>query len=159
MCKYKAKYPFSPRHISLIFFGRFCALNFSVLRLTHRDCTLRAELDFRSIVTYLSIKNMKVREIYADMSGTLGADCIGYSTVMKYLREKVSRSQCLRRISSRKLKRKISLMKQFLGAFEECPFSSLRQIAKRILIPMSTVRYRLVNSLGYRIRTIRWVPH
>jgi hypothetical protein len=26
-----------------------------------------------------------------------------------------------------------------LGALGECPFSSLRQIAKRILIPMSTV--------------------
>jgi hypothetical protein len=28
-----------------------------------------------------------------------------------------------------------------LGALEECPFSSLSQIAKRIFIPMSTVRY------------------
>jgi hypothetical protein len=30
---------------------------------------------------------MYVREIYADMNGTLGADCIGYSTVAKYLRK------------------------------------------------------------------------
>jgi hypothetical protein len=36
--------------------------------------------------------------------------------------------------------------------------SSLRQIAKRILIPMSMARYHLVNSLGFRIRSIRWVP-
>jgi hypothetical protein len=42
-----------------------------------------------------------------------------------------------------------------LGALKECPFSSLHQIAKRILIPMSTVRHHLVNSLGYRIRKIR----
>jgi hypothetical protein len=42
-----------------------------------------------------------------------------------------------------------------LGVLEECPFSSLRQIEKRILIPMSTVRYYLLNSLGYRIRNIR----
>jgi hypothetical protein len=28
-----------------------------------------------------------------------------------------------------------------------------------MLIPMSTVRYHLVNSLGDRIRNIRWVPH
>jgi hypothetical protein len=46
-----------------------------------------------------------------------------------------------------------------LGALEECPFSSLRQIAKRMLIPMSTLRYHLLNSLGHRIRNIRWVPH
>jgi hypothetical protein len=44
-----------------------------------------------------------------------------------------------------------------LGAFEKCSFSSLRQIAKNIFIPMSTVRYHLVNSWG--IRNIRWVPH
>jgi hypothetical protein len=46
-----------------------------------------------------------------------------------------------------------------LGALEECPFSSLREVAKRIFIPMSPVQYRLVNSLGYRISHIRWVPH
>jgi hypothetical protein len=46
-----------------------------------------------------------------------------------------------------------------LGVLEECPFSSLRHIANRILIPMSTVRNYLVNSLGHRIRNIRWVPH
>jgi hypothetical protein len=32
---------------------------------------------------------MNAREIYADMNDTLGADCIGYSTVTKYLREKI----------------------------------------------------------------------
>jgi hypothetical protein len=34
------------------------------------------------------MKDMKAREIYADMNNTLGADCIGCSTVTKYLREK-----------------------------------------------------------------------
>jgi hypothetical protein len=42
-----------------------------------------------------------------------------------------------------------------LETLEECPFSSLRHIAKRILIPMSTVQYHLFNSLGHRIRNIR----
>jgi hypothetical protein len=36
------------------------------------------------------MKDMNAREIYADMNDTLGADCIDYSTVTKYLREKVS---------------------------------------------------------------------
>jgi predicted transcriptional regulator len=45
-----------------------------------------------------------------------------------------------------------------LGALGECRFSSVRQIAKRILISVTTVRYYLVNSLRYRIRNIRWVP-
>jgi hypothetical protein len=46
-----------------------------------------------------------------------------------------------------------------LGALEKCPFSSLRQTAKRILILMSMVRYHLVNSLGHLFRNIRWVRH
>jgi hypothetical protein len=37
MCKYKTKSSFSLKQISLIFFGRFYALNVSVLRSTHRD--------------------------------------------------------------------------------------------------------------------------
>jgi hypothetical protein len=42
-------------------------------------------MNLRSVVTALS----NGREIYADMNDTLGADCIGYSSVTKYLREKV----------------------------------------------------------------------
>jgi hypothetical protein len=40
------------------------------------------------------------------------------------------------------------------GALEEWPFSSFHQIAKRILIPMSTVRCHSINSLGCPIRNI-----
>jgi hypothetical protein len=34
-------------------------------------------MDLRSIVTYLSMKDMNAKEIYADMNDILGADCIG----------------------------------------------------------------------------------
>jgi hypothetical protein len=91
MCKDKAKYSFSRKQISLIFLMIFCALNFSVPRPTHRDYMLRAKMDLRSIVTYLSIKDMNAREIYADMNDTLGADYIGYSIVAKPLRKKAPR--------------------------------------------------------------------
>jgi hypothetical protein len=86
MWKEKAKYSFSLRQISLIFLGRFCPLNFSVLRSTHRDCMFRAKLDIRSIVTYLSMKDINAREIDADMKNTLGLGCIGSSSITKYLR-------------------------------------------------------------------------
>jgi hypothetical protein len=108
MCKYKAKYSFSLGQISLIFLGRFCALNFSVLRLTHWDCTLRTNMDLRPIVTYLLIKDMNAGEFSANMNDTLGADKM---------------------------------------VLEDCPFSSLRPIAKRILISVSAVRCHLVPSL------------
>jgi hypothetical protein len=57
-----------------------------------------------------------------------------------------------------KIKEENFIDEGILGALEECPFSSLCQIAKRILIPLSTVRYHLVNFLGYRIKNIRWIP-
>jgi hypothetical protein len=44
-------------------------------------------MDLRSIATYLSMKDMNAREIFPDMNDTLGADCIGYSTVTAYLSE------------------------------------------------------------------------
>jgi hypothetical protein len=36
------------------------------------------------------MKDMNAKKISADMNDTLGADCIGHSTVTKYLRKKVS---------------------------------------------------------------------
>jgi hypothetical protein len=49
-------------------------------------------MDLRSIVTSLSMKDMNARESYADMNDTFGADCIGYSTVTKYLKKSFSKS-------------------------------------------------------------------
>jgi hypothetical protein len=56
---------------------------------------LRAKMDLRSVVTSLSMKDMNARNIYADMNDSLEADWIGYATITKYLREKVSRSRYL----------------------------------------------------------------
>jgi hypothetical protein len=78
MCEYKIKYSFSVRQISLIFFVKFCPLNFPVLRSSHRDCTSRGKVNLRSIVTYLAMKEMNAREMYTDMNDILGADCTGY---------------------------------------------------------------------------------
>jgi hypothetical protein len=87
-------------------------------------------MDFGSIVTYLSMKDMIARGIYADMSDTFGTDCVGYSTVTKYLREKNSPRRCLSQISSRKRKRQISLMKQFLGLSRNSPFPHSARLPK-----------------------------
>jgi hypothetical protein len=108
----------------------------------------RVKMDLRSIVTYLSMKDMNAREIYADMNDTLGADWIGYSTVRKHLREISFSSRMLDKDFEPKIKEENFIDEAILRAFEECPFSSLRQTAKRTLIPMSTVRCHLVNFFG-----------
>jgi hypothetical protein len=97
------------------------------------------------------MKDMNATEIYVDMNDTLGADCVDYSTVTKYLREESFSKSMLGTDFGQKIEVENFINEQILGALEECSFSLLRQIAKRIFIPMSTVRYHLVNSLEYRI--------
>jgi hypothetical protein len=96
-------------------------------------------MDLRSIVTYLSIKDMNAKEIYAGMNDALGGDCIGYSTVRKHLSEKSFSQSMLDTDFEPKIEEDNFIDEPIFGALEECPFSSLRQIAKRILIPLSTV--------------------
>jgi hypothetical protein len=90
---------------------------------------------------------MSVREIYADMNDPLGADCIGYLTVTKHLRKKGFSKSMLETDFEPKIEKENFIDEAILGLLEECPFSLLGQIAKTILIPMSMVRYHLVNSL------------
>jgi hypothetical protein len=45
-----------------------------------------------------------------------------------------------------------------LQALDERPFASLPPIAKRILVPMSTVRYRSGSKMAYKLKHCRWVP-
>jgi hypothetical protein len=46
-----------------------------------------------------------------------------------------------------------------LQALDEQSFESLSQIAKRTLIPMSTVRYHLVNKMTYKLKHCKRAPH
>jgi hypothetical protein len=46
-----------------------------------------------------------------------------------------------------------------LQTLDESPFASLRKLSKRILIPMTTVRYHLVNKIGYKLKHCKWIPH
>jgi hypothetical protein len=105
------------------------------------------------------MKDMSTREIYANMNNALRTDRIGYSTVPEYLREKSFSNSMLDMDFELKIEEENFIDEAVLGALGECSFSSFRQIAKRILVPMSTVRYHLVNSLGHRIRNFPWVLH
>jgi hypothetical protein len=83
-------------------------------------------MDLRSIVTYLSIKDINAREIYADVKNTLGADCIGYSTVTNYLRQKSFWKSML----DTDFAPKISLMKQLLGLLRNAPLPYSARLPK-----------------------------
>jgi hypothetical protein len=101
------------------------------------------------------MKDLNTREIYANMNDTLGVDWIGHSIATKYLREKSFSKSVLDTDFEPEIKEENFFDKAILRVLEESPSSSFRQIVKRTLIPVSTVRYDLANSLGCQIRNIR----
>jgi hypothetical protein len=105
------------------------------------------------------MKDMNAMEIHADMNGTLGADCIGYSTVTKHLREKSFSKSMLDTDFEPKIEEENFIDEVIHAVLEEWSFSSLRPIVKRMFIPMSTVGCHSVNSLGYRIQNARRILH
>jgi hypothetical protein len=79
---------------------------------------LRAKMDLRSILTYLSMKDMNAKEIYADMNDILQADCIGHSTITKELREKSFLKSMLDTDFEPKIKEENCIDEVILGALE-----------------------------------------
>jgi hypothetical protein len=46
-----------------------------------------------------------------------------------------------------------------LTALAEFPFSSVRELSRRVCLPRSTVHQHLMQSLRFTMRHLRWVPH
>jgi hypothetical protein len=44
-------------------------------------------------------------------------------------------------------------------ALVEFPFSSERELSRRICLPRSTVHWHLAQPLRFTVRYLRWVPH
>jgi hypothetical protein len=65
---------------------------------------------------------MNAGEIYADIKDAPGADCIGHSTVRKYLKEKRFSKSMLDTDFEPKIEGKISLMKKFLRLVRNTSF-------------------------------------
>jgi hypothetical protein len=76
------------------------------------------------------MKDMNAREIYVDMNNTLGADCIGYSTITKHLRENRFSKSMLDTDFEPKIKGENFIDEVIVRALEECLFSLLRQVVK-----------------------------
>jgi hypothetical protein len=46
-----------------------------------------------------------------------------------------------------------------LLALADQSFASIRELSRLTHIPRTTVQRRLTQSLGFRVRHLRWVPH
>jgi hypothetical protein len=109
-------------------------------------------MDLQSITLYLNKKHLSVVAIHAEINSVLGEGTIGYSTVTCYLRKQTSATASHLAPEEPDLGAADTIDSAILQALGEQPFASLRQIAKRTLIPMSTVRYRLVNTMTYKLK-------
>jgi hypothetical protein len=115
-------------------------------------------MDQKPIVLYLRIKEMDLDAIHDDFIRTLGQDAVAYSMVTKYARSA--------QLSSRKEAtppeapdvERSSVDEAILTALAKFPFSSVRELLRRICLPRSTVHRHLTQSLRFTVRHLQWVP-
>jgi hypothetical protein len=120
-------------------------------------------MDQKPIVLYLPVKGMALDAIHDDLVRTLGKDAVAYSTVTKYARS----TQVFGRKETTPPEapdvERSPVDEAILMALAEFPFpfSSVRQLSRRICLPRSTMhrRRRLTQSLRFTVQHLRWVPH
>jgi hypothetical protein len=120
-------------------------------------------MDQKPIVLYLQMKGMVLDAIHDDLVYRLGKDAVTYSTVMKYaLSAYFSGGKEATSHEAPDVERS-PLDDAILTALAKFPFpfSSVRELSRKICLARSTVhRYRhLTQSLRFTVRHLRWVPH
>jgi hypothetical protein len=116
-------------------------------------------MDQKPIVLYLRMKGMAVDAIHDGLIRTLGKDAVTYPTVTKYVRSA--------HFSGRKEAtppealdvERSPVDEAILTALAEFPFSSVRELSRRICLPRSTMHRHLTQSLRFMVRHLRSVPH
>ena len=116
-------------------------------------------IDQRSIAIFLYLQGKNNKEIYTDMCTVLQGNCVGYSTITRFIREyKVS--NIIKPIKTNpKTKDFDDIDIRIQKIVDEEPFLSVRQISTRTGIPKSTVFYRMTEKIGYISKHLKWVPH
>jgi hypothetical protein len=120
-------------------------------------------MDQKPIVLYLPMKGMALDAVHDDLVRTLGKDIVAYLTVTKYARSA--------QFSGRKEATPPEAPDAEHSPVDEAiltdlaefpfPFSSVRELSRRICLPRSTVHphRHLTQSLRFKVRHLRWVPH
>jgi hypothetical protein len=117
-------------------------------------------MDQKPIVLCLRMKGLALDSIHDDLVRTLGKDGVAYSMVTKYAPST--------QFSGRKEATPPEapdvecspVDEAILTALAELPFSSVRELSRRICLPRSTVprRRHLKQSLRFTVRYLRWSP-
>jgi hypothetical protein len=126
-------------------------------------------MDQKPIVLYLRTKGMALDAIHDNLVPTLGKDAVAYSTVTKYTRSVQFSGRKEATPPEAPDVEHSPVDEAILTALAKFPFpfSSVRELLRRICRPRSTVhrhRHRhphrhLTQSLCFTVRHLRWVPH
>jgi hypothetical protein len=113
----------------------------------------------QSKVLYLSMKRLPAVAIHDDLVATLGAEAMGYPSVTRYLRETIFVSSNPSDPLPPPEHQPDDSDQAILLARSDQPCASIRELARLTHLPKPTVHRRLTQSLGFRVRHLRWVPH
>jgi hypothetical protein len=102
---------------------------------------------------------MNAREIHSDLAATLGTKVLGYSTVVRWLREAQLDQFSETAVDFTEDARVDEIDEAVLSALEVQPFGSVPDIAWLTRLAPSTVYWHLTRSLGFLARHLRWIPH
>jgi hypothetical protein len=100
-------------------------------------------MDQKPIVLYLQMKGMAVDAIHDDLVHTFGKDAMAYSTMTKYVRStQFSGRKEATSPEAPDVERSL-VDEAMLTALAEFPFSSVRELSRRICLPRSTMHPHL----------------
>jgi hypothetical protein len=109
-------------------------------------------MDLEPITLYLAMKHLGALEIHAEINSVLGQGTVGYSTITRYLRKRSLPRSSEPAEDEAEIGSCDPIHRAILQALNEQPFSSLRQLVKRTLIPATAIRDHLVDRMGYKIK-------
>jgi hypothetical protein len=109
-------------------------------------------MDLESITLYLATKHIGAVEIHSGINNILGEGTVGHPTITQYWRKQSSPDSSERANAEPEIGSSDLIESAKLQPRNEQPLPSLRQLAKRILIPMTTIRHDLVNKMGDKIK-------
>jgi hypothetical protein len=116
-------------------------------------------MDRQLIVLYLSRKELSAVAIHDDLAATLGAEVVSDPSVTRYLREAIFALSNPPDPLPPPEHQLDNSDQSILLALADQPFESIRELSQLTHLPRTTVHRRLTQSLGFRVRHIRWVPH
>jgi hypothetical protein len=109
-------------------------------------------MDQKPIILYLRMKGMALDAIHDDLVPTLGKDAVAYSTVTKYARSAQFSGRKEATPPEAPDVERSPVDEAILTALAEFPFSSVRELSRRICLPRSTMHWHLMQSLLFTVR-------